>query len=153
MKELITTTEQEKNMGMFTHLGTFLGYFFPFANLFVPLIIWQSHRRSEFLNHHGKSVLNFQISLILYHLFAIGIFLLFFLKNILTLIGVDTMGRLFVSNMQEDFITSTNILAVFVLASIFFILHGFYIITTIIGGIKASKGELYTYPLSIRFIR
>lgn len=153
MKELITTTEKEKNMGMFTHLGTFLGYFFPFANLFVPLIIWQSNKESEFLNKHGKSVMNFQLSLFLYHLVALIILLIFFLKNILELVGyAATDGDIFGNNQEVEF-TGATIIALFSLAFFYFILQAIYIVTTIIGAIRASKGELYSYPLSIRFIR
>lgn len=152
MKELITTTEQEKNMGMFTHLGTFLGYFFPFANLFVPLIIWQSNKESAFIDKHGKSVMNFQLSLFLYHLAGLIILLVFFLKNILELIGYTVNNGEAFSNNDVEF-NGATIIALFSLAFFYFILQAIYIVTTIIGGIRASKGKLYSYPLSIRFIR
>src|SRR5690625_1342539 len=153
MKELITTTDQERNMGMFTHLGTFLGYVFPFANIFVPLIIWQSNRESSFINTHGKAVMNFQISLFLYHLVALVIFLIFFLKNILDLIGVSNIQDEVLYNYAEGVFTGATIIGVFSLLFVYFILQAIYIITTIIGGIRASKGKLYDYPLTIRFIR
>ena len=152
MKELITTTEQEKNMGMFTHLGTFLGYFFPFANLFVPLIIWQSNKESTFIDKHGKSVMNFQLSLFLYHLVGLIILLVFFLKNILELVGYTANDGEAFGNHDVEF-TGATIIALFGLAFFYFILQAIYIVTTIIGGIRATKGELYSYPLSIRFIR
>lgn len=153
MKELIITTEQEKNMGMFTHLGTFLGYFFPFANLFVPLIIWQSNKESEFLDKHGKSVMNFQLSLFLYHLVGLIILLVFFLKNILELVGYAANDGDFFYNTNDGEFAGATIIALFSLFFYYFILQAIYIVTTIIGGIRASKGKLYTYPLSIRFIQ
>src|SRR5690625_6311283 len=73
---------------MFIHFGIFLGYYFPFANIIVPLIIWQSNKESDFLDKHGKAVMNFQLSLFLYHLVALLIFLAFFLTNILDMIGL-----------------------------------------------------------------
>src|SRR5690625_620132 len=109
MQELITTTDQERNMGMFTHLGTFLGYFFPFANIFVPLIIWQSNKESVFLDKHGKAVMNFQLSLFLYHLVAFLIFLAFFLTNILDMIGIRSEDTSYATYGEPDFEYSTII--------------------------------------------
>ena len=152
MQELITTTDQERNMGMFTHLGTFLGYFFPFANIFVPLIIWQSNKESDFLDKHGKAVMNFQLSLFLYHLVALLIFLAFFLTNILDMIGLRSEDTTYATFGDPEFAGAT-LIAVFGLVFFYFILQAIYIITTIIGGIRASKGKLYDYPLTICFIR
>lgn len=152
MQELITTTDQERNMGMFTHLGTFLGYFFPFANIFVPLIIWQSNKESDFLDKHGKAVMNFQLSLFLYHLVALLIFLAFFLTNILDMIGLRSEDTTYATFGDPEFAGAT-LIAVFGLVFFYFILQAIYIITTIIGGIRASKGKLYDYPLTIRFIQ
>lgn len=139
MKELITTTDQERNMGMFTHLGTFLGYFFPFANIFVPLIIWQSNKESDFIDTHGKNVMNFQLSLFLYHLAPLIIFLIFFLNNILDIIGIQSEGTSYATFNESEF-TSATLIAMFGLLLLYFILQAIYIISTIIGGIRASKG-------------
>lgn len=138
---------------MFTHLGTFLGYFFPFANLFVPLIIWQSNKESTFINQHGKSVMNFQLSLFLYHLVGLILLLVFFLNNILELIGHNSGSSDTFYNHNDIEYAGVTIIALFVLLFFYFILQAIYIVTTIIGGIRASKGKLYSYPLSIRFIR
>ncbi|MGE5893443.1 MAG: DUF4870 domain-containing protein, partial [bacterium] len=52
--------QQEKNWAMFCHLGTLLGYIIPFANLIVPLVIWQTKKNdSPFIALHGKEALNF----------------------------------------------------------------------------------------------
>jgi len=152
MKELITTTDQERNMGMFTHIGTFLGYFFPFANIFVPLIIWQSNKESDFIDIHGKNVMNFQLSLFLYHLVPLIIFLVFFLTNILDMVGLRSEDISYAKFDEPEF-TGVTLIALFGLIFIYFVLQAIYIITTIIGGIRASKGKLYNYPLTIRFIR
>jgi len=152
MKELITTTDQERNMGMFTHIGTFLGYFFPFANIFVPLIIWQSNKESDFIDIHGKNVMNFQLSLFLYHLVPLIIFLVFFLTNILDMVGLRSEDISYAKFDEPEF-TGATLIALFGLIFIYFVLQAIYIITTIIGGIRASKGKLYNYPLTIRFIR
>lgn len=153
MEKHITTTDQEKNMGMFAHLGTFLGYFFPFANIFVPLIIWLSNKESDYIRKHGKSVLNFQISLFLYYLITGVLFLIFFLRNILELgIHQEALEEV-ISRNSAILFESSSIIALLLLVLFYSFLQILNIITTIIGGIKASKGEYYKYPLSIRFIR
>lgn len=153
MEKHITTTDQEKNMGMFTHLGTFLGYFFPFANIFVPLIIWLSNKESAFISKHGKIVLNFQISLFLYHLIGGIIFLIFFLGNIMEISRSQVNIDEIVSQNNDTLFAGKVIIGITILLLYYFFLQALKIITTIIGAIRASKGESYKYPLSIRFIR
>lgn len=146
MEKHITTTEQERNFSVFAHLGTFIGYIFPLAPFLVPLIIWLSNKESKFISDHGKAVLNFQISLLLYHIliFIIGVVLSIdhftFLKD----------NILDINEVQEvDF----NILFILLLTlGILLLFQIFYIVTTIIGAVRASKGRIYNYPLTIRFI-
>jgi hypothetical protein len=78
-------SQQERTWAMFCHLGTLLGYIIPFANIIVPLIIWQMKKEeSSFIRMHGKEALNFQISLMIYSLISA---LLFFVVGILFLIA------------------------------------------------------------------
>lgn len=153
MKTHITTTDQERNMGMFTHISTFLGYFFPFANVLAPWIIWLSNKESPFISKHGKSVLNFQLSLLLYQLIGAVFLILFFLADIKNLVGEQINSREFERIIIITDFTNPTITALLIFLLYFLILQAFYIITTIIGSVKASKGEEYIYPLNIRFIR
>lgn len=153
MEKHITTTDKENNMGMFTHFGTLLGYLFPFANIFVPLIIWLSNKESEFIEKHGKAVLNFQISLFLYHLVAGILFLIFFLRQIIEL-GINQEKLDNIVSQNSDILFANNaIKALLILILFYLFLQALNIITTIIGGIRASNGTYYKYPLSIPFIR
>lgn len=75
-----------------THLTQLLHYVTGFGGLIVPLIIWLTSRNTiEGMDEHGKSVLNLQLSMLLYIVISIPAILLFGL-GILTLIGVGILG-------------------------------------------------------------
>ena len=58
-------TENDKTMGMLSHLIAFAGVLipFPFVNVIGPLVIWMTQRdKSAYIDYHGKESLNFQIT-------------------------------------------------------------------------------------------
>ena len=72
-------TNNHKNIASILHIGTFSKYLFPFGNFIVPLIIWTTNKdKSEFIDLHGKQVINFQLSITLY-LFVILLILIPFI--------------------------------------------------------------------------
>ena len=100
----------EKTLLILLHVTTVLGP----VGLVALLVIWLTKKdQSPAINAHGKAVLNFQLSLLIYY--VVGIVLTF------VFIGVFV------------------IIAVMVLA-----VYG-----VIMGAMKASKGELFKYPLTI----
>jgi uncharacterized Tic20 family protein len=88
-----------------------------------PLIVWLL-KKSELpgVDAHGKEALNFQISIFLY---SIGMLLVAFL----------TCG-----------------LGGILLVPVAFVLGLVQIVFTVIAGIKASNGELYRYPFTVRLV-
>ncbi|RDY61962.1 DUF4870 domain-containing protein [Flagellimonas nanhaiensis] len=75
-----------------THLTQLLHYVTGFGGFIVPLIIWLTSRRNvEGMDEHGKAIVNFQLSLLLYIIISIPAILLFGL-GILGLIGVGILG-------------------------------------------------------------
>ena len=87
--EVINHSAKRTDNGLLviTHLSQLLTYITGFGGLVVPLVLWLSSRdRVEGMNEHGKSIINFQLSLILYLilgipgilLFGLGILLLIF---------------------------------------------------------------------------
>src|SRR5690554_3070986 len=77
----------DNSIATLTHLSVFLQYFFPFANFIAPIVVWSTlGKKSEFVNHHSKQVINFQLSLFLYSVImlitAIPFLLLTVLKNL-----------------------------------------------------------------------
>ncbi len=82
----------DRQLLMFTHLSQLLSYFVGFGGLIIPLIIWLATRDSvQDMNEHGKAVVNFQLSLLVYIILSIPAILLLGL-GILTLIGAVILG-------------------------------------------------------------
>lgn len=146
----------EKNTATFTHLSSLSQYFIPFGNYIFPLIIWSSKKdKSEFVDFHGKQVLNFQLSLFLYSLIlsaiAIPILLFSIFKNIslTALINGDdfSMEHFGIENI-------TGIVIVGIVAVLVFLglkMAEFFLI--IYAALRTSNGEKYEYPLTINFIK
>lgn len=78
---------EDRNLLVITHLSQYLDFVTGFGGLVVPLVIWLTTKDSVIgMDEHGKSVINFQLTLILYLvigipgilLFGLGILLLIF---------------------------------------------------------------------------
>ncbi|MTE25939.1 DUF4870 domain-containing protein [Winogradskyella ouciana] len=101
-----------------THLTQLLTYITGFGGLVVPLIIWATQKdRVEEMDAHGKSILNFQLSILIYSIISIPLILVFGL-GIITLILIAILA----------------------------------FVMPIVNAIKASNGELPSYPLSLNFV-
>jgi len=75
-----------------THLSQLLHYVTGFGGFLVPLVIWLTSRSNvEGMDEHGKSIINLQLSLLLYIILSLPAILLLGL-GILTLIGVGILG-------------------------------------------------------------
>ena len=78
------TADQERQWAMFTHLAGLGGFLIPLGSIAGPLVLWLLRKdRSEMIDQHGREVLNFQISILIYFtcavvmaFFVIGFFLL-----------------------------------------------------------------------------
>lgn len=122
------STKNDNNFSSIIHLSTFAGWFFPFGNIIVPLVLWIAKKEeSEFIDSHGKAALNFQISLYVY---AILLTILIIPITILTL-GIGLIAILI------------SILPILILQFVLIIL----------ASIKANNGEYYHYPFTIDFIK
>jgi uncharacterized Tic20 family protein len=79
------TENEERKWAMLSHIGTFAAFFVPFGNLIAPLIILLVKKEeSDFVVHHSKESLNFQISILLYSITA-GILMIVFIGFFLLL--------------------------------------------------------------------
>ncbi|WP_335964266.1 DUF4870 domain-containing protein [Galbibacter sp. PAP.153] len=91
-----------------THLSQLLDYVTGFGGLIVPLILWLVNKENVIdMDHHGKSIINFQLSILIYSILSIPL-ILFFGFGILALIVIGIMAFVFpivnairVSNGQE----------------------------------------------------
>lgn len=112
----------ERMLAMALHLSGFLsGFMFPIV---VALVIWLLKKdESNFIDEHGKSALNFQITMLVIGIGA-------------TLFSFFTFG-----------------LGLIIILPLAIILGLFYIIFIIIATINASGGLFYKYPICFEFIK
>ena len=129
-------TADERNNAMFTHLASFASLMIPFGNILGPLLIWSLKKeRSNFVDEHGKASLNFEITYTI----------IVFTAVILTAFMAITNG------IMENPVGVVMSLLIFIVPIFaYWILS---IVLVIVAAIKASNGEYYRYPLSIRFIK
>lgn len=139
-------TQQEKNNAALIHLGGLAKYVFPFAGIIVPLLIWQSKRHeSEFIDKQGKEAVNFNISMLVYTLI---ITLLFIVPFILLISDAIMLDDAFDDHPPVNFIISLIVVGIiFVVESIF------EFILIILASVRASEGQNFKYPLTIKFIK
>ena len=102
---------------MLMHLSQFAGLLVPLGGLVLPIVMWATNKdKSEIVDEHGKNILNWIISSVIYGIIG-GIL-------VLAVIGIFALIALGICS----------------------------IVFTIIGAVKANNGEIYAYPLSIRFL-
>ncbi|GGI57578.1 hypothetical protein GCM10011444_18870 [Winogradskyella haliclonae] len=78
-----------------THLCQLLTCFTGFGGLIVPLILWATQKdRVQGMDAHGKAIINFQLSVIVYCIISVPLILLFGI-GILILIFVGLFSLIF----------------------------------------------------------
>ncbi|MGI9532340.1 DUF4870 domain-containing protein [Lutimonas sp.] len=130
------TTQNDNNNAFLLHLSAFFGYIFPFGAVVGPLVIWEMNKRkSSFLDKNGKEAINFNLSYLLYT-FILGLSAVPFIIRTVTndFHHLDLFGMISVGSI------------VGILAVVKFVL-------IIFAAIKANQGEVYNYPLTIKFIK
>ncbi|MDO5973968.1 DUF4870 domain-containing protein [Flavivirga jejuensis] len=69
---------QDNQLLVITHLSQLIILFTGFGSLLVPLILWLTQKEKIYqMDEHGKNIINFQLSLIVYCLMCIPLILLF----------------------------------------------------------------------------
>lgn len=149
-------TNSNKTTAAITHLSALTQYFIPFGNFIFPIIIWSSKKeQSEFIDYHGKQVLNFQLSIFIYSL-ILGIIaipvLLFTLFNGVTLEALINDNDFILSQLDLGNLIGEITFGILLLIA-FFLLKVFEFFLLIIAAINASNGERYKYPITINFIK
>jgi uncharacterized protein len=116
---------QSRTWDMLCHLSALAGLIIPFGNLLGPLLVWQLKKREiPSVEAHGKSAINFQITVMIALIvgggvaFALSFFCIGFLL-IPVVIAIALCGIIF----------------------------------PIIAGIKANDGKEYGYPWSLKLIK
>ncbi|QWX82682.1 DUF4870 domain-containing protein [Cellulophaga sp. HaHaR_3_176] len=157
-----TLTKHERNLSAIIHASTFSKFFIPFGNFIIPLVLWTANKKEyEYVNYNGKQALNFQISLLLYS-FILGIasipFFIGFLPNVFDS-GNFNFGNFshlnnFNFHFNSDNFRLSNWLIPFGITGL---LQGALtivnIVYTILAVIKTNEGEVFKYPITIKFIK
>ncbi|WP_299438429.1 DUF4870 domain-containing protein [uncultured Aquimarina sp.] len=69
---------QDRSLLVITHLSQLLDLVTGFGGFIVPLILWLTQREQVLaMDNHGKSIMNFQISMFIYAIVCIPLILLF----------------------------------------------------------------------------
>ena len=144
------------NTATLHHLSTLTQYFIPFGNYIFPILIWSAKKNeSELVDASGKSVLNFQLSMFLYTLItlliAIPVFIYCIFKNI-SFTTISDGNDFIIDNFSAGNISGIVILAIIAVV-LFSFLKIIEFILIIYGSVKTSNGEVYNYPLSIKFLK
>jgi len=118
--------EKQDQLPMFCHLLQFAGFLIPLGGIIGPLVLWLMKKdENAEVDRTGRDILSFQISVSLY-------FLGFFVITMIPLVG---------------WIFALLMIPILVIAAIYLI----YLM--IKGSIAASKGEQYSYPFQLGFIK
>ena len=128
--------KREYNTAFFLHISAFFGYVFPFGGVIAPLVIWELKKKeSNFIDQSGKEAVNFNLSFLLYS-FILGISIFPFAFNT------------FFSELHH--FDLFGILSMVSLVGILAIIRFILIITA---ATRANNGEIYNYPITIKFIK
>ena len=149
-------TTENKNAATLVHLSAFAQYIFPLGNFILPIVIWSSLKnKSAFVERHGRSIINFELSLLLYCIIAafIGIPILLY-----SLFSEVSANDFFNGNIHfSTDMTLTDFSGLPLIAVVMVVLYGlmktaeFFLV--VFAAVKASNGEEYQYPLTINFIK
>jgi uncharacterized Tic20 family protein len=86
---------QDNQLLVITHLSQLANLLTGFGGLIIPLILWATQKEKVYkMDEQGKSIVNFQLSLLVYALISIP-FILFFGLGILVLIVIGFISVIF----------------------------------------------------------
>jgi len=153
--------KHERNLAAVIHAATFSKFFIPFGNFIVPLVLWMTNKTQyEFVDHNGKQALNFQISLLLYSIvlgFLTIPFVIGFFPDILEMgwFGFDRLNDYNNLNIlfdNGDFNFGTWMLPLGIAGLAQAALFVVNIVYTIIATLRTNEGQVFEYPITIKFI-
>jgi hypothetical protein len=69
---------QDNQLLVITHLSQLVTLITGFGSLLIPLVLWLTQKEKVYqMDEHGKNIVNFQLSLIVYFIICIPLILLF----------------------------------------------------------------------------
>lgn len=142
---------EDRTYATFVHISSLSAYLgMPFGWFLGPLILWLIKKdESQFIDRHGRSAMNFNLTLtlavVLLYAFA---FLAFFIAFLATGASMATMGPFGFFPFAGLPFVGFLLVGLAGLA-----LMGVHIAFTAIAATRANKGEPYEYPFGIRFFK
>lgn len=125
------TAMDDRTYALLLHLSS-LSWLLSIPGFIGPLVMWLVRKeRSPFVDAHGRSALNFQISLFVYAVAAMVLFMV---------VAVATLG-----------LGALLLVPLYILAGL--VAMVLVVLLPVLAGVKANAGQPYDYPLAIRFIR
>jgi hypothetical protein len=86
---------QDRQLIVLTHLSQLITLVVGFGSLILPLIIWMSNKEKvDQMDEHGKNIINFQLSILIYSLICLPLILLLGL-GLLGLIALALVSIIF----------------------------------------------------------
>ena len=154
VNETPQTADNNNGYCSLMHLSQFSNFLFPGLGLIIPIVMWATRKNeSKFADVNGKIIFNWKISSFIYTgvlaILVIAAALVFGTQIAFSGIGnYDTFQGMMDDNPMKIF-SLIGALGIIIIPAIAIVVLDF--IFTIIGAIKANKGEVWNYPLSIRF--
>ncbi len=159
-EEQVGTTSDESSHYSYSsllHLSNFASYIIPFSGLIVMIVMWASRKNeSEFVDKNGKIILNWKISTFIYSVVIAILGIVLLGTSIFSLDFFDNLDNV----IDDSSMFPGELLGIFgILGSVFSLIIPLLLIAmldfifTIIGAVKASSGNLWNYPFSIRFFK
>lgn len=128
------------------HLSALAGMWIPVGHLLGPLVVWLIKRNDDpFIDEQGKEAVNFQLSATLYGIALVALLIL----------AIAPMG------IADVVVGPMNGGGPRMLAFLFMVLVGLaaaiaslgWLVLVITAAIRASRGEGYRYPLTLRLVK
>lgn len=143
----------QKNIATIIHLSTFSRFIIPFGNFIGPIILWVANKdKSEFIDAHGKQIINFQISILLYTIIIGMLTVPFFIFKLFS--GMNFIDFNGFHDIHFNIGKPTSLLYIGgtlgVLAIIGFIIE---LLLIVLASLKARDGAYFKYPLTINFLK
>jgi uncharacterized Tic20 family protein len=122
------SSPDDRSYATLLHLSLLAHMVLPYISIIIPLVMWNTKKKeSDYIDDHGREAMNFQISLLIYS---------FLLPIIAIPIGLLLLG--------------VGILVTVPLAALFPYVLG--LVGLIMAAMAANRGEMYRYPMTIRFL-
>jgi uncharacterized Tic20 family protein len=68
---------QDRQLIVLTHLSQLITLVIGFGSLILPLILWMTNKKKVYqMDTHGKNIINFQLSILIYSIICIPLILL-----------------------------------------------------------------------------